>query len=348
MNPSDLKTLRRMAKKRKTSMAVAPKRARMEAILAQPTVGGSSVVINSLRKEKALVKDVMLLQSAAPGETVHRPSASSSKRSSGGPKISIRMSNRGPNIPRSVSPIEVPLDTEDKRKGIDDYRVAHSLLKSVLLPANIQAFEEAGGAFRIQDFYDSLLWLVHHVDHFAKVIREVQCLSKEAEEKAAHANRRADDAQLSRLKVEDETRSLREMVKLLEFELTKAEAWVLGEREARKVRAEAIRVEAVQAFHASEEFRNIKEDFASLSYLQGGIDLKEKIQRIFSDLNMDLLESDDKEAEGAEGRVIQMEDIFSPMRDDLAIEDGALVPPPAVIDLSDQAMVGESGAPDEA
>ena len=38
-------------------------------------------------------------------------------------------------------------------------------------------------------------------------------------------------------------------------------------------------------------------DFTSLSYLQGGIDLKEKVRRIFPDLNLDLLESDDEEAE---------------------------------------------------
>ncbi|EHA8588498.1 hypothetical protein COCNU_scaffold005503G000010 [Cocos nucifera] len=157
-----------------------------------------------------------------------------------------------------------------------------------------------------------------------------------------------DDAQLSRLKAEDETRSLRERVKLLESELTKVEARMLGEREAGKARAEAVRVEEVQAFRALKEFHNIKVDFASLSYLQGGIDLKEKIRRIFSDLNLDLLESDDEEAEGAEDRKIQVEDVFSPMRDDLIAEDAVLVPPPAVIALPDQAEVGESRAPDGA
>ncbi|KAG1334784.1 hypothetical protein COCNU_03G009030 [Cocos nucifera] len=78
-----------------------------------------------------------------------------------------------------------------------------------------------------------------------------------------------DDAQLSRLKAEKESRSLRERVKQLESKLTKAKAWMLEEREAEKARAEATRVEAIEAFHASEEFCNIKMDFASLSYLQG-------------------------------------------------------------------------------
>ncbi|EHA8590325.1 hypothetical protein COCNU_scaffold017058G000020 [Cocos nucifera] len=258
------------------------------------------------------------------------------------------MSDRRSDVLGSISLVEVPLDTEDKRKGSGNYRVARSLLKSVILSVDIQTFEEAGVAFRIQDSFDSLLRLVYHVDHFIEVIREVQCLSKEAEEKAAQANRRANDTQLSRLKVEDEIRSLRERMKLLKFELTKAEARVLGERKARKARAEIARVEAVEAFHASKEFCNIKMDFASFSYLQGGIDLKKKVQRIFSDLNLDLLESDDEEVEEVEGRKIQMKDIFSPVHDDPATEDIASVPPPAVIILLDQAKVDESKALDGA
>ncbi|KAG1326650.1 hypothetical protein COCNU_01G005840 [Cocos nucifera] len=148
-----------------------------------------------------------------------------------------------------------------------------------------------------------------------------------------------DDAQLSRLKAENEIRSLRERVKLLESELTKAETRMLGEREAGKAQAEAARIEAVEAFCASEEFRNIKVDFASLSYLQRGTNLKEKVQRIFPDLNLDLLESDDEEIEEAEGREIQMEDVFSPVCDNLTVEDAMSVPSPGVITLPDQAEV---------
>ncbi|KAG1371694.1 hypothetical protein COCNU_16G007880 [Cocos nucifera] len=283
-------------------------------------VGGSSRVANAPRKEKASVKAVTPLRFAAPGESVPQSSASSSRRSSGGPKISIRMSDHGPDVLRSVSPMKVSSDIEDKRKGLSDYRVARSLLKSVILPTDIQTFEEVGGAFHIQDSYDSLFWLIHHVDHFVEIIREAK----------------------------EESKSLKERVKQLEFELTKAEAWVLGEREAEKAQAEAVRVEAVEAFDASKEFHNIKMDFASLSYLQGDIDLKEKVWRIFSDLNLDLSESDDEKAEEAEGREIQMKDVFSPARDDLAAEDAALVPPPAVIILPNQVEVGESGALDEA
>ncbi|KAG1327832.1 hypothetical protein COCNU_01G017660 [Cocos nucifera] len=111
---------------------------------------------------------------------------------------------------------------------------------------------------------------------------------------------------------------------------------------------EATRVEVVEAFRASKKFCNIKMDFASLSYLQGGIDLKEKVQRIFSDLNLDLLESDDEEAEEVEGWKIQMKDVFSPMRDDLAVEDAPSVPSQTIIILSDQMEVGEFRALDGA
>ncbi|KAG1330157.1 hypothetical protein COCNU_02G001250 [Cocos nucifera] len=135
------------------------------------------------------------------------------------------MSDHGPDIRESFSPMKVSLDTEDKRKDIDDYRVACSLLKLIILPADIQIFKEAKSAFYIQNSYDSLL------------------------------------------RAEDETKSLRDRVKLLESKLTKTEARMLGEREVGKARAEAVRVEAVQAFRISKEFRNIKADFASLSYL---------------------------------------------------------------------------------
>ncbi|KAG1335558.1 hypothetical protein COCNU_03G016770 [Cocos nucifera] len=130
--------------------------------------------------------------------------------------------------------MEVPSNTENKRKGVGDYRVIHSLLKSVILPIDVQIFEEAGGVFHIQDSYDSLLRLIHHVDHFVEVIKEVRRLSKKAEEKAAQINRRVDDAQLSRLKAEDETRSLKKRVKRLESELAKAEARVFKERKVRR------------------------------------------------------------------------------------------------------------------
>ena len=158
MNPSDLETLRWMAKKRKTSTTVAPKRARTEAVLVQPAMGGSSRVANTPRKEKsAPTKVVTPVRSIAPMESVPRPSASSSKRSLGGLKISIRMFDRRPDVPKSVSSMKVFLNIEDKRNGIDNYRVAHSLLKSVILSADVQTFEEVGGAFRIHDSYDSLL-----------------------------------------------------------------------------------------------------------------------------------------------------------------------------------------------
>ncbi|KAG1363919.1 hypothetical protein COCNU_11G007460 [Cocos nucifera] len=303
-------------------------------------VGGSSRAANDLRKEKsAPTKAVMSIQSTAPAKSIPRPFASSSKRSLGGLKISIRMSDHRLDILESVSLMEVSLDIEDKRKDVGNYRIVRFLLKLIILPTDVLTFEEAGGVFRIQNSYDSLLRIL---------IREVRRLSKEAEEKATQTNRRTDDAQLSRLKDEDETRSLRERMKQLESELAKTEARVPRERKVGRARAEGARIEAVEAFHTSKEFHNIKMDFASLSYLQGGIDLKEKVRRIFPNLNLDLLESDDEEAKKVESRKVQMKDVLSPARDDPTVEDVASVLPPVIITLLDQAEIDESRAPDKA
>ncbi|KAG1330275.1 hypothetical protein COCNU_02G002430 [Cocos nucifera] len=66
------------------------------------------------------------------------------------------MSFRGLNPPMDTFSIEVVSNAEDKRKGIGDYHVARSLLKSIILWTDVQNFEE----------------LIHHVDHFAEVIRK--------------------------------------------------------------------------------------------------------------------------------------------------------------------------------
>ncbi|KAG1361791.1 hypothetical protein COCNU_10G000100 [Cocos nucifera] len=206
------------------------------------------------------------------------------------------MSIHGPDPPMDTSSIEVASDIEDRRKGIDDYRVARSLLKLIILLADVSNFEE----------------LIHHVDHFVEVIRKVQRLSKEAEEKADQATRRVNDTQLSWLKAEDENRMLKEKIKQLEIELSKArhdvKARLLVEKEE-------------------------------------GEDLKEKIKKIFPDPNLGLLESDDEEAKDHE---VQMEDLFNPTYEGQIVEDTTSTPPPAVIILPDQAEVGESGALDRA
>ncbi|EHA8590087.1 hypothetical protein COCNU_scaffold014924G000020 [Cocos nucifera] len=209
MNLVDLEAIHRMAKKRKASMAPTPKRGRPEAILAQQVVGASSRAMQVPRKESSVPAKVMMpLRSVAPMEPASRPSTSSSRRSSGKPKISIRISSLGPNALTDVSLMEVASKIEDKRKGVGDYRIIHSLLK---------------------------------------------------------------------LKVEDENTSLKEKVKQLKSELTKAKARLLGEKEAGKARAEATKIKAVEAFFSLIEFRNIKMKFASTSYLQRIEDLKEKI-----------------------------------------------------------------------
>ena len=48
-----------------------------------------------------------------------------------------------------ISLMDVASDIEDRRKGIDDYLLARSLLKSIILLTDVQNFEEVGGAFRI-------------------------------------------------------------------------------------------------------------------------------------------------------------------------------------------------------
>ena len=54
-------------------------------------------------------------------------------------------------------------------------------------------------------------------------IWEARHISREAEEKASHVNRRVDDAQLSKLKAKKEVRSLKVEVKRLESELSKSQ-----------------------------------------------------------------------------------------------------------------------------
>ena len=91
------------------------------------------------------------------------------------------------------------------------------------------------------------------------------------------------------------------------------------------------------------EFHDIKAEFFLTSYLHGGEDL-EKMKKLFSNLNLNLLESDDEEVEEAEGRRVQMEDLFSPTCEDHIAEDAASAPPPVVIILPDQAEVDKFGA----
>ncbi|KAG1327540.1 hypothetical protein COCNU_01G014740 [Cocos nucifera] len=137
--------------------------------------------------------------------------------------------------------------------------------------------------------------VVHHVDHFAEVIWEVWRVSKEAKEKATEATHKADDAQLSKLKAEEENRSLKEEVKRLESELAKAqadaEAQLLAEKNASKEKVEAAKV-------------------------VGAKDFKGKVKKNFLDLNLDLLELDCEEIGEVRGKEIYMEDLFSPARED--------------------------------
>ena len=104
-----------------------------------------------------LAKAVGPIQSVAPLEPAPPTFRFLFKEKLGRAKDFHSMSDRGPDPSVDTSPMQVASDTKDKRKDIGDYRIAHSLLKSIIMPTDVQNFEEAGGAFRIQDSYDSLL-----------------------------------------------------------------------------------------------------------------------------------------------------------------------------------------------
>ncbi|KAG1338608.1 hypothetical protein COCNU_04G009140 [Cocos nucifera] len=108
--------------------------------------------------------------------------------------------------PEASTPVEVPPEAKAQysRSSLDDYKIARFLIRSILLPTDVQAMDNKGGAFRVHDSYDSLLQLPHCLDHFSNAMHESWCISKEAKEKAIQANRRADDAKLSKLKVEED------------------------------------------------------------------------------------------------------------------------------------------------
>ena len=48
-------------------------------------------------------------------------------------------------LPLMGAPSDV--EAQDIRKGIGDYRIAQSLLRSAMTPANVEALDAEGGAF---------------------------------------------------------------------------------------------------------------------------------------------------------------------------------------------------------
>ena len=94
--------------------------------------------------------------------------------------------------------------------------------------------------------------LAHHLDHFSDAIREPQRILKEAEEKVNQANRRADDAEISKLKAEEE---LKREMRRLESELSKVwfdfEAWLEAKKKKYEGELEASKVTVVEAFKYS-------------------------------------------------------------------------------------------------
>ncbi|KAG1331695.1 hypothetical protein COCNU_02G016630 [Cocos nucifera] len=206
--------------------------------------------------------------------------------------------------------MEVPPGAKswDSRSGLGDYQVARSLSQSILLSADMETMDRKSGTFQVRDSYDSLLRLTHHLDHFSDAIQKARRISKEAKEKANQANRRANDAELSKLKAEEELKRER---RRLESKLSKVqsnfEAWLEAKKKKYEGELEASKVNAVEAFKSSIELRDIKADFASLSYIQVGIDLKEKLKKILPDFNLVLvlLESDNEEEadEGGDGKI---------------------------------------------
>ncbi|KAG1363282.1 hypothetical protein COCNU_11G001090 [Cocos nucifera] len=223
-------------------------------------------------------------------------------------------------IARILYLVEVPpsAEAQDNRSGLDDYWVARSLIQSILLPTDVETVDHEGGAFWVQDSYDFLLWLTHHLDHFSDAIREARRISKEAVEKANQANKRADDVELSKLKAEKE---LKKETKRFNSKLLKArlnfEDQLNAEKKKFEEKLEASKITTIKAFKSLKELQNIKLEFGLLSYLQGTEDLKVKLKRILPDFGLGLLKSDGKEevAEGKDGE-IRMEDFFCPAQGD--------------------------------
>ena len=67
-----------------------------------------------------------------------------------------------------LHPMEVLSDVEasNTRKAIDDYWIIQSLLRSAILPTNVEAFIAEGGAFWIHDLWDSLLQVSDNLSLF--------------------------------------------------------------------------------------------------------------------------------------------------------------------------------------
>ncbi|KAG1330661.1 hypothetical protein COCNU_02G006290 [Cocos nucifera] len=83
-------------------------------------------------------------------------------------------------------------------------------------------------------------------------MHEARHISKEAEEKANQVNRRADDAKLSKLKVEEE---LKKKVKQLKSKLLKTrsyfEAQLDAEKKKKREELEASKIATIKAFKYS-------------------------------------------------------------------------------------------------
>ena len=180
-------------------------------------------------------------------------------------------------------------------------------------------------------------------------MREARHISREVEKKANQANRRADDIELSKRKVEEKTNLLEEGMKWLESELSKArgeiEARLSVEKKKHEGELEAVKIDLVQAFKSLTEFLEIKLEFASLSYIQGVEDFKEKVRNHFSDLNFGFLESDSEEEVHEVEDEVRVEDLFSLAREYRAVEERMPAPPPTVIILSNHAEADESLIP---
>ena len=51
------------------------------------------------------------------------------------------------------------VEAQGSRKDIGNYRIVRTLLRSAIAPTDKEALDAEGGAFRVHDSYDSLLWI---------------------------------------------------------------------------------------------------------------------------------------------------------------------------------------------
>ncbi|KAG1327651.1 hypothetical protein COCNU_01G015850 [Cocos nucifera] len=114
------------------------------------------------------------------------------------PRISMKISLR-PTISITIKKsTQTNQSSKDQRLGFVNNHIAHDVLRAAILKIDVEALNAEGPGYRVKDSYNSLLWLVHHMDHFMKVLKEGQKDAKDIEARASKATALANDASKKR------------------------------------------------------------------------------------------------------------------------------------------------------